>query len=154
VNGQIFLHAGELTNGVIPLCGLPLDGGQLIVRCPTFSSIRYKKDVLDFRPGLNLLSRRRPVSFRSKESVRADLGLIAEEVERAEPLLVTRDEQGAVQGVKYDRIGVVLVSAVKEQQEQIREQQNQLRQQRAEIEALKGLVCRNRPKAQICKPTP
>ena len=45
---------------------------------------------------------------------------------------------------KYDRMAVVLINAVKEQQAQIERQQH-------EIEALKTLVCSTKPSAEICK---
>ena len=87
------------------------------------------------------------------------MGLVAEEVEKVEPLLVTRDNKGEVEGVKYDRVGVVLVNAVKEQQAQIESQQKQIdgqkeiiKKQRADLDALKALVCLQNPSAVVCKP--
>lgn len=68
-----------------------------------------------------------------------DMGLVAEEVAAFEPLLTTTNTKGEVEGVKYDRIGVVLVNAVKEQQSQIETQQKQLDLQQAQIESLKAL---------------
>ncbi len=55
-----------------------------------------------------------------------DLGLGAEDVAAVEPLLVTYNKDGQVEGVKYDRVGVVLLNAVKEQQTQIESQQKQI----------------------------
>jgi type III secretory pathway lipoprotein EscJ len=63
----------------------------------------------------------------------------------------TLNNDGQVEGVKYDRVGVVLINAVKEQQAQIEAQQKQIEQQRAEIKALKALVCRTNRRAAICK---
>ncbi|MEK6336260.1 MAG: tail fiber domain-containing protein [Acidobacteriota bacterium] len=90
------------------------------------SSIRYKEDVRVFTPGLDLVSRLRPVSFRWKGNRSADFGLVAEEVAKIEPLLVTHNRDGEIEGVKYNRIGVVLLNAVQEQQAQIKTQQQQL----------------------------
>jgi type III secretory pathway lipoprotein EscJ len=45
----------------------------------------------------------------------------------APELVFYRD--GQVEGVKYDRIGVVLINAVKEQQAQIEQQKEQLKRQ-------------------------
>ena len=98
-----------------------------------------------------------------------DMGLIAEEVAGVEPLLTTQNEKGEIEGVKYDRVGVVLVNAVQEQQIQIEAQQKQvsqqneiIKQQQAEIEVLKlklsefeqlkQLVCSQNEAAQICQP--
>ncbi|PYS79337.1 MAG: hypothetical protein DMF66_03150, partial [Acidobacteria bacterium] len=50
------------------------------------SSIRYKTNIADWRGGLSLINRLRPVTFDWKESRAHDLGLVAEEVAEAEPL--------------------------------------------------------------------
>jgi len=78
------------------------------------SSQRYKQNVQPLRAGLNLIQRLRPVTFDWKERGEADLGLIAEEVGRVEPLLVTHNRDGVIEGVKYDQLTVVLINAVKE----------------------------------------
>jgi hypothetical protein len=109
------------------------------------SSLRYKDQIFSFRSGLELVGRLRPVTFNWKNTGERDLGLIAEEVAAIEPLLVTRNEKGEIEGVKYDQLNVVLINALKQQQEQIKQQQ-------AEIEQLKQLVCADRPQAAVCKP--
>ena len=63
--------------------------------------------------------------------------------------------------MKYDRINVVLINAIKEQQAQINQQHGQIKQQQQEIEtlkqrqrevgALKAIVCADQPAAAICK---
>lgn len=78
------------------------------------SSLRYKEQIRPFDLGLELISRLRPVSFNWKAGGERDLGLVAEEVAEIEPLLVTKNEKGQVEGVKYDRINVALVNAIKE----------------------------------------
>ena len=87
-----------------------------------------------------------------------DLGLGAEDVAEIEPLLVNYNKDGQVEGVKYDRIGVVLLNAVKEQQDQIQTQQTQIEaqqkqllQQQSVIDSLKKLVCQQNTQAQVCK---
>ena len=58
----------------------------------------------------------------TSEAGERDLGLVAEEVAKVEPLLVTHNERGEIEGVKYDRIAVVLINAIKQQQEQMERQ--------------------------------
>jgi len=58
-------------------------------------------------------------------------------VEKIEPLLVTHNDKGEVEGVKYDRLSVVLINAVKEQQSQIEAQQKLIERQQQEINALR-----------------
>ena len=55
-----------------------------------------------------------------------DMGFVAEEVAKIEPLLVTHNDKGEIEGVKYDRVAVVLINAVKEQQAQIEQQRSQI----------------------------
>ena len=123
------------------------------------SSIRYKKNVNPFLSGMSLIKQLRPVSFTWKADGQADMGLVAEEVAAIEPLLTTTNAKGEIEGVKYDRVGIVLVNAVQEQQLQIEAQQKQIdeqneiiKKQQADLDALKALVCSQNPTALTCKP--
>jgi hypothetical protein len=100
------------------------------------SSLRYKENVVPFLGGMDLVRRFRPASFSWKADGRQDLGLVAEEVATVEPLLVTYNADGEVEGVKYDRINVVLVNALREQQEQISSLQKQNAELTTRLEAL------------------
>jgi hypothetical protein len=126
-------------NGITSLC--QATGGQ-IAYCS--SSLRYKKDLQPFTRGLALLNQLKPITFKWKANDMLDLGFGAEDIAAVEPLLVTHNAAGEIEGVKYDRITAVLVNAVKEQQQQIQQQQN-------EIASLKRLVCRNHSRAAVCK---
>jgi hypothetical protein len=111
------------------------------------SSLRYKTNLAPFSGGLALLNRLKPITFNWKSDDSADLGFGAEDVAAVEPLLAIRNEQGQVEGVKYDRISAVLVNAVKEQQEQIAAQQLLLQKQNKKIERLEQLLCRRNQSA-------
>ena len=123
--------------------------GTVLATCS--SSQRYKESIQPLTSGLNLIQRLRPVTFDWKERREPDLGLIAEEVAEIEPLLVTRNTDGVIEGVKYDQISVVLVNAVKEQQAQIEAQKKEIERQNAKIDALTRLVCASNKGADICK---
>lgn len=137
------------TAGVTALC---LNAARQIASCS--SSIRYKQNINDYAPGLDLVRRLRPVSFNWKADNRLDLGLVAEEAAEVEPLLATYGEKGEVEGVKYDRVGVILVNAVKEQQSQIEAQAATIARQQQQIDELKKLVCAVNPNAESCKEKP
>jgi hypothetical protein len=153
--------------GTTHLC---INGSDQISFCS--SSIRYKSNINSFGSGLSLIKKLRPVYFNWKSNNSLDFGLVAEEVAEVEPLLITRNNNGVIEGVKYDHVGVVLVNAVNEQQQQIESQQEenrqqkdlikeqqtqikdlqkQLQQQQALIEGLRRLTCQSNPKAGICK---
>ena len=130
------------------------------------SSIRYKSNIADFELGMNLIRDLRPVTFTWNSDNKEDLGLVAEEVAAIEPLLVTRNEKGDVEGVKYDRIGVVLLNAVKDLQRQLEIQQTridkqaetteqlreQVRKQQRELESLRLLNSPVEIPEEMCRP--
>jgi len=115
------------------------------------SSLRYKKDLQPFTRGLALLDQLKPITFKWKADNSLDLGFGAEDIAKVEPLLVTHNDKGEVEGVKYDRISAVLVNAVKEQQDQIGSLRKEVEQQRLLIDDLKKLVCQINPQASACK---
>jgi hypothetical protein len=133
-------------NGVTPICR---NASERLSFCS--SSLRYKSNVATFSTGLDLIRRLRPVSFTWKEGGMNDLGLVAEEVAAAEPLLTTTNAKGEVEGVKYDRVGVILVNAVKEQQAEIEAQKKEINDLRSQVELLKRLFCAGNPTGEICK---
>ena len=108
------------------------------------SSLRYKTDLRPFTSGLSIVSRLRPVSFTWKAGGSADLGFAAEDVAALEPRLVTRNEHGEIEGLKYDRLTTVLTNAIQEQQAQI----ERLREQ---VDRLQRLVCSNHAAAEGCR---
>jgi hypothetical protein len=136
------------------------------------SSRRYKTDIEPYKVGLNLINQLKPVSFNWKITNQADIGLIAEEVAEVEPRLAYKNQNGEIEGVSYSQMSVVLINAVKEQQEQIQVQQNQIEEQKTinqnlqsevrqqkqqnkaqqqQIDALTKLICSQNTKADVCK---
>lgn len=134
------------TSGGSSLC---LNSLRQISNCS--SSIRYKRNIRDYSSGLDVLKRLRPVSFNWKADGKPDLGLVAEEAVEAEPLLATYDDKGQIEGIKYDRVGVILVNAVKEQQMQIEEQSRLIARQQQQIDALAKVLCATNAMADVCK---
>jgi hypothetical protein len=134
------------TAGSTQLC---LNSANRVGNCS--SSLRYKTAVQPFRAGLEILSQLRPITFKWKTDGRSDVGLGAEDVAAIEPLLITRNSDGQIEGVKYDRLNVVLINAVKQQQEQIEQQQTQLKQQQSVIDSLKKVICSDHRDAAVCK---
>ncbi|HEX6123797.1 MAG TPA: tail fiber domain-containing protein [Pyrinomonadaceae bacterium] len=149
------------TAGTVTLCR-----NAFLVVSTCSSSARYKSNINSFTPGLDLIRRLRPVRFKWKDGGAADIGLIAEEVNLLEPLLTTINGNNEVEGVKYDRLTVVLVNAVREQQSRLEAQQNQLNKEKARnlsleerlakqeaaIHALKSVLCLGNKAAAICNP--
>lgn len=108
------------------------------------SSLRYKTNIGQFSPGLSFINKLQPISFDWKDGGMKDVGFGAEDVAKIDPRFVTYNGQGEIEGVKYDRVGVVLVNAVNEQQMIIEAQQRQ-------IDELKLVVCQISPTAKVCQ---
>ena len=136
---------------------------NFIAQCS--SSARYKSNITNFKSGLGLLNQLRPVGYNWKTDNAPDIGLVAEEVAGIEPRLITRNASGGVEGVKYDRLTVVLINAVKEQQAEIevlrqQDQQNkqrlkelndELEKQQTVTDALRRVICNSNPGEAVCK---
>ena len=107
------------TAGSTPLCR---NNNNEVSNCLS-SSLRYKTNIATFGFGLSIVNRLNPISFDWKEAGMKDIGFGAEDVAKIDPLFVTYNTKGEVEGVKYDRLSVVFVNALKEQQTQIEAQQ-------------------------------
>ena len=86
----------------------------------------------------------KPVSFRYKEEIDPDaipqFGLIAEEVEKVNPALVVRDEDGKIYTVRYEAVNAMLLNEflkahrkIEEQNRKDAEHERKLREQDATI---------------------
>ncbi|HKX83194.1 MAG TPA: tail fiber domain-containing protein [Pyrinomonadaceae bacterium] len=136
---------GKLEIGTLGVAGstqLCLNNSNRVGTCS--SSLRYKTNIANFARGLDLVARLRPVSYSWKQDPGVDVGLVAEEVADVEPLLVTLNKDGQLEGVKYDRITVVLLNAVREQQKQIERQQKV-------IDGLIKVLCAREPDSEGCR---
>jgi hypothetical protein len=108
------------------------------------SSLRYKDNVNPLTLGLAAIARLRPVTFNWKDSGQADLGFVAEDVNRVTPLLTTLSPDGQIEGVKYDRVTAILVKGMQEQQAQIAELQKENAEQLTQIHDLQAQVSQGR----------
>ena len=90
-----------------------------LMNCRRKSSLRFKTNVHPFHSGVDIVQRLRPISFNWKQGGQPDIGLGAEDVAQVAPSFVTTDSKGEVEGVKYDRLNILLINAVKEEQNQI-----------------------------------
>ncbi|MCB1588100.1 MAG: tail fiber domain-containing protein [Xanthomonadales bacterium] len=95
--------------GSISLCR---NASNQIASCS--SSARYKHDVADLDLGLEAILRLRPVSYRWNDNNSADVGFIAEEVAALDERLVTRNDDGQVEGVRYERLSALFANAVQQ----------------------------------------
>ena len=97
------------------------------------SSERYKTAIAPMGPATEKLEQLRPVSFHLKSDPNGAVqyGLIAEEVAKVYPELVTRDEAGKVEGVRYEELAPMLLNEV----QQLKREMAQLKQANRSMQA-------------------
>ena len=107
----------------------------------------------------------KPVTFRYKEELDParipQFGLVAEEVEKVNPDLVARDEDGKVMTVRYEAVNAMLLNEflkehrnAAEQKSTIAELKTTVAQQQKQIEALIAVVQKVNDQIALSKPAP
>ncbi|TAG55033.1 MAG: tail fiber domain-containing protein [Cytophagales bacterium] len=105
---------------------------------------RLKKNIVGLHGGLSSVLKMRGVTYEWKTKSYPqfqhkdgkEIGFVAQELEEIEPLLVDLTSEG-FKTIEYERVTVVLVEAVKEQQQMINHLKKQLSTMQLELNALK-----------------
>lgn len=111
------------------------------------SSRRYKDEIRPMEDASKAIHSLRPVRFRYKKEVDPTrslcFGLIAEEVAKIDPDLVTPDREGKPQSVRYEAVNAMLLNEflkehrkVEKQESRIEEQEATIARQQKQIDAL------------------
>jgi hypothetical protein len=116
--------------------------GQLGV---LLSSARYKQDIHPLEEQSAKLQQLRPVTFHYKQEPKGPVqyGLIAEEVAKVYPELVTRDANEKIEGVRYEELTPLLLNELQHQHNQLDAQAQQLQQLQAVSQQLAELKAQN-----------
>jgi hypothetical protein len=82
------------------------------------SSERFKTTIAPMGSNTSKLDQLRPVTLKLKSDAKGtrQYGLIAEEVAKVYPELVIRDQQGRIDGVRYDELAPMLLNELQQQQ--------------------------------------
>ena len=93
---------------------LTVTGSAYVTSLIETSALRFKKYVKDLPEQTNTVFKLRPVHFRWKEGNQKDVGLIAEEVQKIYPELVSVEDDGQAGGIKYTKLTAILVKTIQE----------------------------------------
>jgi hypothetical protein len=136
------------------------------------SSARFKEAIKPMDKSSEAILALKPVTFRYKEELDPDripqFGLVAEEVEKVNPDLVARDEDGKVNTVRYEAVNAMLLNEFLKQHRKVEEQQatiaelksnsakqaTTVAQQQKQIEALTATVQKVTDQIALSKPAP
>jgi len=133
----------------------------------TTSSARYKENIRQMDKVSEAILSLRPVSFRYRKELDPkgipQFGLVAEDVEKVNPDLVARDEQGKPYTVRYDAVNAMLLNeflkehrAFLQEQHKVEKLEATVAQQRKDFEAavaqLKTQVQKVSAQLEVSKP--
>ena len=101
------------------------------------SSRRFKDEIKPINQASEAIQRLRPVSFRYKAEIEptrpVGFGLIAEEVEKINADLVTRDKEGKPLNVRYDAVNAMLLNEFLKEHKTVQELKSNAAKQEATI---------------------
>jgi hypothetical protein len=108
----------------------------------TASSRRFKEHIGPLDLDTNRLFDLRPVSFNWKKERGGyrDFGLIAEDVDKVYPMLVTHDQENKPFSVRYDLLSVLLLGQMQQAKKLAEQQSSEIRELREEIKSLKASI--------------
>jgi hypothetical protein len=93
----------------------------------TRSSRRYKTNILPLVGAISKVEQLQGVSYDRRADGKHEIGVIAEDVDRVLPELVSRDsETKQIEGVDYSRLTALLIEAIKSQQVEIQQLKTQV----------------------------
>jgi Chaperone of endosialidase len=122
------------------------------------SSARYKDDIRPMDKASEAILALKPVTFRYKHELDPDgipqFGLVAEQVEKVNPDLVVRDDDGKVTTVRYEAVNATLLNEFLKAHRKLEEQQIRIDQQQKQIDALTATVRKVSDQMQLNKPAP
>jgi endosialidase-like protein len=112
------------------------------------SSRRFKEEIKPMEKASETILALKPVTFRYKKEIDANgtkqFGLVAEEVEKVNPDLVTRDEKGKPETVRYEAVNAMLLNEFLKEHRKVEELKSDFQatvaQQQKEIQALTATV--------------
>jgi hypothetical protein len=110
------------------------------------SSRRFKDDIKPMDKASETILALKPVTFRYKKEIEPSgaimFGLIAEEVEKVDPELVTRNAKGEVETVRYDAVNAMLLNEFLKQHHQVQEQDRKLEAQDRKMQQQQAVIAK------------
>ena len=124
----------------------------------TVSSARFKQDVKPMDSTSERIFALQPVTFRYKHELDPkgipQFGLVAEQVEKVNPDLVARDEQGKPYTVRYDAVNAMLLNEFLKEHCIVQEQGVTIARQQKQIEVLTAGLQKVSNQLDLSKPAP
>ena len=95
----------------------------------------------------------KPVTFRYKEELDPEhvpqFGLIAEEVEKVNPDLVARDEDGKIMTVRYEAVNAMLLNEFLKEHRQVQEQKAGLAEMKSTVGRQEAIIAQQQRQIEV-----
>jgi hypothetical protein len=160
--GQVGLHTGAYIAGIrtAAVAGSPVVvgmGGKLGV---TMSSAQFKEAIKPMDKASETILALKLVTFHYKKELDPDgipqFGLVAEHVEKVNPDLVARDEEGKVYTVRYEAVNAMLLNEFLKEHRKVQELEKgmevltaRLEEQAAQIQKVSAQLEANKSAVQV-----
>ena len=122
------------------------------------SSERFKNGIKPMDKASEAILALKPVTFRYKKELDPEgipqFGLVAEDVEKVNPALVARDDQGKIYTVRYDAVNAMLLNEFLKQHRKVEQQEVTIAKQQKQIEALTTGLQKVSDQLELSKPAP
>jgi hypothetical protein len=120
------------------------------------SSKRFKEDIRPMGEASEVILALKPVTFRYKKEIdpagTEQVGLVAEDVEKANPDLIVRDKDGKPHSVRYDQVNAMLLNEFLKEHRKNEKQEATIARQQKQIEALTAGLQKVRAQLEVSKP--
>jgi len=152
------------------ISGVAVTGSQVVVSANgklgvAASSARFKQAIKPMDKASEAILALQPVTFRYKQEIDPDaipqFGLVAEEVEKVNPDLITRDEEGKPTTVRYEAVNAMLLNEFLKEHSQVQklkgkaaEQEATIAQMKKQIVALSAGLQKVSAQLEVSKPAP
>jgi len=117
------------------------------------SSARYKEAIKPMDKASETILALKPVTFRYKKEIDPDrtpeFGLVAEDVEKVNPDLVARDEQGKPYTVRYEAVNAMLLNEFLKEHRKVEQLEKQVATLAAGLQKVSAQIEVNKPTPQI-----
>ena len=139
-SNTIRLGSVQTSTFIAGITGVPVSGNAVLINSQgqlgiQASSARYKHDIQPMGTRSRGLLQLRPVTFRYKQDAQRErqYGLIAEEVAKVYPELVTYGAAGEIESVRYQEMIPMLLNELQHQRQQLAELKTQNERLRAAV---------------------
>ena len=120
------------------------------------SSARFKEAIKPMDRASEAILALKPVTFRYKHELDPEgipqFGLVAEQVEKVNPDLVVRDEDGKVTTVRYEAVNAMLLNEFLKEHRKVQEQATTIAEMKKQIEVLTATMQKVSDELELSKP--